>query len=83
MKQTDGSQPSFEPDWKDIYAELKNKIRWAIGSTAAESGAINLPFTTQTELAGPLAQSVLETLQEMYEKPNLRLVRGARTQAAS
>jgi len=69
-RSTEGS----EPDWQDVYAELRNKIRWAIGSTAAESGAISLSFRSQVAMAGPLAQTALETLQAMYEKPNLRIV---------
>lgn len=60
-------------DWADLYAELRNKIRWAIGSTTAESGVINLAFRAQTALAGVVAQDILEALKEVYEKPDLRI----------
>jgi len=65
---------TMSPDWKDVYAELRNKIRWAIGSTANETGVLTLPFTQQVALSGPLAQDALESLQAIYEKPNLRVV---------
>lgn len=69
-----GVNPDGSPNWGDVYAELRNKIRWAIGSTAAESGVLTLAFTQQVALAGPLAQEALESLQAIYEKPNLRIV---------
>jgi len=59
--------------WADIYAELRNKVRWAIGSTTAESGVISLPFRAQTAMAGVVAQDILEVLQRVYEKPDLRI----------
>lgn len=62
-----------EVDWADLYAELRNKVRWAIGSTIAESGAINLPYRAQTALAGVVAQDILEALKEVHEKPDLRI----------
>ncbi len=77
MKKTGSSPKNTDPPWQDVYAELRNKFRWAIGSTIAESGVINLPFRTQVELAGPLAQDALESLQAIYEKPNLRVIGGS------
>jgi len=65
--------PETSVDWADLYAELRNKIRWAIGSTTAESGVINLPFRAQTALAGVVAQDLLEVVKEIYEKPDLRI----------
>lgn len=64
----------LEPNWGDLYAELRNKMRWAIGSTVAESGLINLGFRSQVAMAGPLAQEALEKIQAIYEKPNLQIV---------
>jgi len=62
-----------ELHWEDVYAELRNKLRWAIGSTLAETGAISLPFRAQSHLAGVLSQDILELLKEIYEKPDLRV----------
>lgn len=66
------SKGSGQP-WDDLYAEMKNKVRWAIGSTLAETGAINLPYRQQSALAGVIAQDLLELLKEIYEKPDLRI----------
>lgn len=74
MPNTDGYQSEMEPNWGDVYAELRNKMRWAIGSTIADSGLINLPYRTQLALAGPLAQDALEEIRSIYQKPNLRIV---------
>lgn len=63
-----------EPNWSDVYAELRNKIRWAIGSTAAETGFMSLAFREQVAMSAPLAQEALERFQAIYEKPNLRVV---------
>jgi len=69
-----GLTETSSPDWAAVYAELRNKIRWAIGSTAGESGAVSLGFQEQMALAGPLAGEVTEAFKSLYEKPNLRLV---------
>lgn len=74
MRTSNGPIQSTSPIWANVYAELRNKIRWAIGSTAGDSGAINLSYRDQLAMAGPLAQEALEQLQAMYEKPNLRVV---------
>jgi len=73
VRKSDGTTDEQSPNWEEIYAELRNKIRWAIGTTLAESGAINLGFREQTALAGPGAGAILEALKELYEKPNIRL----------
>lgn len=76
MTKSTGPTPTTSPIWPDVYAELRNKIRWAIGSTVAESGVINLSYRDQLAMAGPLAQQALEHIQAVYEKPNLRIVGG-------
>ncbi len=76
MRTVNGPTLDTSPIWADVYAELRNKIRWAIGSTAAESGAISLSYRDQLAMAGPLAQEALEHIQAVYEKPNLRVVGG-------
>lgn len=64
---------SLSPRWDDTYAELRNKIRWAIGSTTAETGDINLNFRSQTALAGCLAADCLKVLKLLHEAPNLQV----------
>lgn len=64
---------SGSPEWDDIYAELKNKLRWAVGTTTAETGVISLSYRSQTAIAGILAQDVLSLLKRMHEKPDLAI----------
>ncbi len=59
-------------DWADLHSELKNKIRWAIGSSAAENGVGNLPYRDQKTWAGLLADQVVAGLKNMEEKPDFR-----------
>ena len=77
-QQTESPSPEKEqltPGWEDTYAELRNKLRWAIGSTVAESGVTSLPFRAQTALAAIFAADMVELLKSLYEKPNLRIDR--------
>jgi len=66
-------QESLQPGWEDIYAELRNKLRWAIGTTTAETGVINLSYRSQTAIAGILAQDTLSLLKAAHEKPDLHI----------
>lgn len=68
-----GPHPGSSVAWSDLYAELRNKLRWAIGTSCGESGVINLSYRAQTALAAVVAQDILEVLQQVYEKPDLRI----------
>lgn len=57
-------------EWEQIYAELLNKIRWSIATSAA-NGGINIPFRTSKGLAGFFASDVLRLLKLKDEKPDL------------
>ena len=57
--------------WKDLQAELKNKIRWSIG-TASGSAGFNLSFQAQSEMASLLADDVVAALKLSHESPDFR-----------
>jgi len=57
-------------EWEQIYAELLNKIRWSIASTA--SGVFNYSYTETVALAGVCAGDVLKLMKLKEEKPDLR-----------
>jgi len=55
--------------WEDFYAELKNKIRWSIASTAG--GHFNLSYQASNQLAGMVASELLQVFKAKEEKPDL------------
>ena len=55
--------------WDFVYAELTNKIRWAISSTASQI-PLTIPFRDVMSVAGQFAGDVLPILKLMEEKPN-------------
>lgn len=57
-------------EWEPIYAELLNKIRWAIASTAA--GAFNYSYRDSVALATVLAGDALKLMKKREEKPDLQ-----------
>jgi hypothetical protein len=65
-------------DWELLYAELKNKIRWAISTTLDAHGVV-IPYRASQEEAGALASTILERLkEEKFERtlPTLTRVAG-------
>lgn len=58
--------------WEDLYSELKNKIRWAIASSVGMH--FNLSYRDSNQLAGPIAQDLLEVFKARDEKPDLDIV---------
>lgn len=57
--------------WKNLQAELKNKIRWSIGTSSASAG-FNLSFQEQSALASLLADDVIAALKLSHESPDYR-----------
>lgn len=57
--------------WEDLYAELSNKIRWAISTSVAAQ--FNLPFRECQAIARPLAHLVVEGLKLKDDAPDLSL----------
>lgn len=57
--------------WEQIYAELLNKIRWAIASTAAGQG-YNYTYQDSIALATVLSGDALKFMKLKEEKPDLR-----------
>ncbi len=57
---------------EDVYAELKNKIRWSITTTMGAQS--NIPFRVSNELARNFAQELLSVFKAKEEKPDLDLV---------
>lgn len=58
--------------WEIAYAELTNKIRWAI-STTANSLGMNIPFREAMGAASPLAADLLEEFKMKHDKPDYQL----------
>ena len=50
---------------------MKNKIRWAIGSTLDSNGVSKPPFRSQQKIAGAWAGELVAWLKLKEEKPNL------------
>ncbi len=59
-------------EWEDLYAELKNKIRWAIGSSTG--GYFNLSYRVSNQLSGHIASDLLDLFKALEEKPDLDIV---------
>jgi len=59
--------------WEDLYAELLNKIRWAIASSVSHQS--NMSYGEQRECAKPLASLILEGLKIQNEKPDFVISR--------
>lgn len=57
--------------WKNLHAELKNKIRWSIG-TSSNSAGFNLSFQEQQVLASLLAADVIAALRLKHGSPDYR-----------
>jgi len=58
-------------EWEPIYAELRNKIRWSVASTAQEAG-FNYSFRDSVALATVLAGDALKLMKAREAKPDLR-----------
>lgn len=55
--------------WEPIYAELANKIRWSIASTAKSEGW-HYSFQDSMALANVLAGDALKLMKIREEKPD-------------
>jgi hypothetical protein len=60
-----------EVEWAIVYAELTNKIRWAISSTASQI-PVNIPFRDAMSVGGEFAGTVLEILKRIHAAPNYK-----------
>ena len=57
-------------EWQPIYAELANKLRWSISSTAAAAG-INYTFQESMACANFAAGSLLDLMKLKAGDPDL------------
>lgn len=57
--------------WDDVYAELRNKFRWAIATTAAER--FPLTFKESLALASVLAGDTLTVMKRKADSPDFRI----------
>jgi len=57
--------------WEDLYAELKNKIRWSISTSMG--GQYNMSFRASDQAAKPLAQLLLDGIKLKNDAPDLDL----------
>tara|TARA_Y100001951_G_C11169277_1_gene199308 strand:- start:423 stop:641 length:219 start_codon:yes stop_codon:yes gene_type:complete len=58
-------------EWEPIYAELANKMRWAIASTAQAAGQ-NYTFTETMAVANYCAGDVLKFMKLKEQSPDVR-----------
>jgi len=56
--------------WKDIYPELVNKLRWAI-CTAVKTPESNYPYGVAQRIATVLAQDAVAIIQLGEEHPEI------------
>ncbi len=59
-------------EWEPIYAELANKIRWAISSTG-DSAGISYTYRESMAAANMAAGDLLRIMKVKWEKPDFRL----------
>jgi len=57
--------------WEDIYAELMNKIRWAISSTVAQHS--NMSYRESQACARPFARIIADGLKLQSEAPDFSI----------
>lgn len=57
--------------WEDLYAELMNKIRWAISSTVAPHS--NMPYRESQACARPFARIIVDGLKLQSEAPDFSI----------
>lgn len=57
-------------EWKDLYPELVNKIRWAIVSSLRNQGS-SISYTEGQHLATVLSQDVLEIAKVYHTSPGV------------
>lgn len=57
-------------EWKDLYPELVNKIRWAIVSSLRNQGS-NISYSEGQHLATVLSQDVLEIAKAYSTSPGV------------
>lgn len=62
--------------WEEIYAELQNKIRWAISSTCSNAG-YNLAFSEAKAMSSLASGDVLAALKAKQRTPDLRWTKEA------
>lgn len=56
-------------DTPALYAELTNKLRWAISSTSSPEG-LAIPFREAMRVASMFAGPVLDALETMADHPD-------------
>ena len=59
-------------EWEPIYAELANKLRWSISSTAAAAG-LNYTFAESMACANFAAADLIKLMKVKVEKPDYRI----------
>ena len=52
-------------EWAEVHAELSNKIRWSISSTAQHIG-LSLTYRDSKEWAGRIATKITEEWREKH-----------------
>lgn len=69
-------------EWEQIYAELQNKIRWAIATTCSNA-AYNLAFSEAKAMSSLASGDVLAALKAKHRTPDLRLTKEAYTRSST
>lgn len=59
-------------DWEPIYAELANKLRWSISSTASAAG-INYTFQESMACANFAAAEIIKVMKMKDHAPDYRV----------
>jgi hypothetical protein len=63
-------------EWEIIYAELSNKLRWSISSTADAAG-FNWSFRESQSVANLLASDALNVMKMRDKNPDTELTTAA------
>ncbi len=62
-------------EWGEFQAELRNKIRWSIGTSLAGQAEIHIPYAQQMAMALWCTNDVVSVLKQKEEKPDLGISR--------
>ena len=72
-RKTNGTKPKEKREtwsWQDIYPELVNKVRWALGTSFKIRGS-NYPYGRSQMIATVLSQLIIDLMKVAEDEPGV------------
>ena len=63
----------MDTKWSIAYAEMTNKIRWAVSSTCRETVDFQAPYTQFQTIAGLFASMVIEAIKDSEDAMDVNI----------